>query len=122
MKLIEAIIIAPLLLIALTGCVTAGDLRGLADQVRLETEAGADRATTFADELDALAETVDERTAAAKEGLSGLQQGGIIGLLGTVATSVLGTNAIRDRRRRKRNEVTGDVLARVAPPVAPPAP
>ena len=37
------------------------------------------------------------------------------------AVTISGTNAIRDRRRRKRNEVTGETLARATPPAAAPA-
>ncbi len=104
----------------LGGCVTSGDLRQLSDRVRVQGEEGVDRTTAFAESLDGLADELDERTALAKEGLTKLTEGGILGIVGAIGVAVKGTMVLRDRARRRRNEVVGGQLARPTPPTAPP--
>lgn len=89
------------------GCVaTAGDLRELAESTRMQAEEGKDARLSFADELDALADTLDERTEATKQGMLSLQDGGLIGGAATLL-AMFGTNMHRDRKRKARGEKTG---------------
>lgn len=101
----KALLTTSILAIALSSCVaTSGDLRELADDVRSAIKEGEDASSALASGLDELADELDERTAATKQGMMSLEEGGILGGAATLAAYFL-TNAARDRKRKKRGEI-----------------
>lgn len=108
MRLLRSLVL--LVALPLIGaCVTASDLRGIADRVDAAERTAADRYASqedvqdslaaVGDEIGAVAQRVEDRAKAWWETTDGLAGGGVLGLLSSV-----GTIMYRNAQRRARGE------------------
>lgn len=103
MKRLECIGWSIVAALCLTGCVaTAGQIREAAAEIRTEGNA---RMTTFADQLDRIADDVDAKTAALEHGAVTVTEA-LTGGTGLVAGGMALLNLMRNKSREKDPRVS----------------